>query len=199
MNEHKTETAEVRRWTIEVSRLRERAARAKRQRAMPGEDTSELVESCLTACQMLLQEFAAADLRASRTERDMQAINTSWRALFERVPVPCLEVNVDGTVIGANTAAGKLLNTSPRRLEGRPLLYFFEDRATVANLLQAAPFEPSSSVTPLVVRPRERAPIRVDATVARADDNAPVCWWFLMPGQIGRRLARPAHNLEQSA
>ena len=199
MNEQKTEPAAVRRWTWEVGRLRERAAKVKRQR--PGQDdaTSELIDSCLAACQMLLQESAAAELRAHRTERDMHAVDAAWRYLFDRVPVPWLEVGTDGTVIGANTAAGRLLNISPKRLEGRPLLYFFEDRATVASLLRAGPFEPTSPATQLTVRPRERAPIPVAATVVRTDDNGPVRWWFLMPGEISLRRTRPAHRLEQSA
>ena len=199
MNEQKIEPAAVRRWTLEVRRLHERAAKVKRQR--PGHDdaTSELVESCLAACQMLLQEFAAAELRAHRAERDMHAVDAAWRYLFDRAPVPWLEVGADGTVIGANTAAGRLLNISPKRLEGRPLLYFFEDRAAVASLFRAGPFESSAPVIQLTLRPRERAPIRVDATVLGSDDNAPVCWWFLIPGEVGLRVTRPAHSLEQSA
>ena len=197
MNEHRTEPPAVRRWTMEVGRLRQLAAKAKR-RCGAG-DEAELLDSCLAACQLLLQEFAAAELRAQRIERDVQTVDITWRALFERAPLACLEIDADGTVVGANMAAGKLLNMSPKRLEGRPFLYFFDDRATVATLLRAAPFEPGSPATALTLRPRERAPVRVEATVVKGTESGSACWWFLMPGDVGRRMARPAQDFEQSA
>jgi len=199
MNEHKSETAAVRRWTIEIGRLRERAAKATRQRPGRGEETTELIESCLSVCQALVQEFAAAELRAQQAEREAEANETAWRALIERVPAACLEVDAEGIIVSANVAAGTLLNTSEKRLKGRPLLYFFDDRSAASRLLQAGAFDSSSPVVSLTLRPRERAPMQVAATVVGATDNAPVCWCFLMPGDVVFRVARPTQKLEQSA
>ena len=185
---------------MEIGRLRDRAAKANRHRARGvGEESAELIDSCLAACQSLLQEFAAAELRAQQAEHELQASDAAWRALIEKVPAACLEVDAEGIIVSANVAAGTLLNTSEKRLKGRPLLYFFDDRSAAATLIQAGAFNSSSPVTSLIVRPRERAPLRVAATVVGGTDNASACWCFLMTGDVVLRVARPTHKLEQSA
>jgi PAS domain-containing protein len=181
MNPQESESAAIRRWVIEIGRLRTRLGKVARRIPPGSHEAGDLSDSCLALCDSLLQELAASEVRCGGLAREKRAIETEWNGFVEELPVACLEVDAAGTIVSANTAAGVLLNTSRKHLESRALLYFCEDRDSFTALLRASAFDGGRTPTPLVIRPRERAPVPVQAIIAgRNTENASTQWWWFL-------------------
>jgi PAS domain-containing protein len=88
-----------------------------------------------------------------------------WSYLFEEMPVPCVETDASGIIFNANRAAATMLNTSVKHLGARLLMHFAEDRDRFGQLLRGLSLDGSRHSSSLVIRPRERAPMHVEATV----------------------------------
>jgi PAS domain-containing protein len=82
--------------------------------------------------------------------------------LFLQSPVPTLIIERSGTVVDANPAAVRAVNTSHRHLVGKPFqLYMAAERdAFLARLQSIAPGDAAARWR-VTVRPRERSPIAV--------------------------------------
>jgi hypothetical protein len=90
-------------------------------------------------------------------------------------------------------AAASLLNTSVKHLAARLLMHFSEDRDRFGALLRGLSAD-SKHRSPLIIRPRERAPIQLDATVVQRSpgDSASWLWFFTPPEQP--RLTHRRHD-----
>jgi PAS domain-containing protein len=186
-----------RRWTIAITQLRTRAARARRGGA-PSE-ASELIDEALALCEVVVRDLAGAGLRIEVAKEKLEAQAGLWSRLFEEMPGPCVETDGGGVILSANPAAAALLNTSVRHLPSRLLLHFADDRDQFGQLLRGLSAGSGQHRCALVVRPRERAPLRVLANVVvRSPGNLESWLWFLTPIDSPRPATRPERRIPQT-
>jgi len=190
----------VRRWTREIAQLRARAVRAGLDRQTPHTSAlGEVLRDALEVCVNLVQEIAGARLECESLIKRVEAEKGEWEHLFANLPIPCICTGADGTILNANRSASLLLNVSTKRLDTRLLAHFIEDRSRFSDALRMAPMlEGADSGFDLLVRPRERAPIAVQAQVMR---RTPLelgrLLWFFVP--VGRAIPRAAAPLQLPA
>jgi len=121
-------------------------------------------------------EHTLTDLQhsvARQAELQQQAAVASRRSelLFELLPVPCILLDSDGTVVDANPPAVEMLNVSHRHLTGKPFqLFLGGERDLFLARLQSLPAGAGGERWPAVIRPRERSAVR--ATLIAAPDPA---------------------------
>ena len=143
------------------------------------EETMRALEELRTAQgELLVQreriEAARADLR---TERE------KYQHLFDTAPQAYLVTDARLTILEANRAGAELFNISQRFLTGKALsVYIAKDRGRfIADAARLAVAGESARWT-LGIRPRERAPLIVDArVVAHALPDGLELHWHLRP------------------
>ena len=196
------ETDVSRRWIRQISQLRTRVAKVRRGLVCP--EISEVFDQCLTTCDALLWEFAGAELRCTELLAAAHLKQAAWDRLFEQMPVACLEVDGAGSIVSANPPAALMLNLTVKHLEHRLLLHFAEDRRQFASLVQRVLLDGTPQRAAIRIRPRERAPLDVQALIVpRNLDDPSTCLWFLnagVPSPAGRRkLRRPEMSVNDDA
>lgn len=185
-----------RRWTLAIAELRSRAVKARR--AALSRDALELIEQSLSLCDDLTRELAGTGVQRAehRTALDefrkkLDAEAGLWVHLFDEMPSACVETDRSGIILVANRAAARLLNISPRHLSSRLLMHFAEDREQFAQLLRDLSTNRGAPGCALALRPRERAPVAVEAMVIARDPSDTTSWlWFFSPAEH-TRPARP--------
>jgi PAS domain-containing protein len=175
-----------------MKRLRGAAAELRRQPLTPR--ASEVFEELFGTCESLERDLAGAemDLGARQADAELQAAERDY--LFQAMPVACIEIDTDGTIVRTNRAAATLLNTSPKYLVGRLLLHFVEDRETFRSFMQQITHHDGPTLLACCIRPREHAPIPIDckAIAASADRSVTSLLFFVPPPQaVLRRTGRP--------
>ena len=131
---------------------------------------------------MLLRELASSHIENATLTRRCTAEAASHTHLFDHLPIAAIETDATGLILAANRAAGLLLNVSTRYLANRVLMHFAEDRAAFITLLNALPMAQSERGQVLRLRPRERAPLNITATILPSAPHEPSTWvWFLSP------------------
>jgi PAS domain-containing protein len=185
----------VRRWTLAIAQLRSRAVKARRTAAAP--DVLEILEQTLALCDGMVRELAGTGLQFDAYKLKLDEQTALWSHLFEQMPLACVETDASGIIFNANQAAATMLNTSVKHLGARLLMHFAEDRDRFGQLLRGLPADGSRHRLSLIIRPRERAPVPVEATViTRAPgDTTSWLWFFTAPDQphaIRRRHDKPA-------
>jgi PAS domain-containing protein len=190
----------VRRWTIAIAQLRTCAAKVRRA-AMPP-DVLEVIDQSLTLSDAVVRELAGTGMQVDAFKTKLDEQTALWSHLFEEMPLACVETDASGIIFNANRAAAAMLNTSVKHLGARLLMHFAEDRDRFGQLLRGLPADGSRHRLSLVIRPRERAPMHVDATVIpRAPGDTSSWLWFFMPTEQPhpsprRRDKRPADATE---
>jgi len=173
-----------------IAQLRSRAAKARRASSLP--DALELIEQSLNLCDAVVRELAGDGLKFDDYRLKLDARTALWSHLFDEMPVPCVETDASGIILGANRAAAQLLNTSIKHLSARLLMHFAEDRDRFGHLLRELPAISPGPHCVLTLRPRERAPVSVEVTViARSSDDVSSWLWFLTPAES---LRTPRHD-----
>jgi PAS domain-containing protein len=174
-----------RRWTQQISQLRRQISHVRNRAAKGGRDgvsfeLGETFDQCLTTCDSLLWEVAASQRECATLAATAQMERELWDYLFQQMPVACVEVDAQGTIVSANRPAGLMLNIAARHLEKRLLLHFAEDRELFFGLMRRISLERTQHQATLVLRPRERAAIAVQAIIVPRTADAPTSWlWFL--------------------
>jgi PAS domain-containing protein len=169
-----------RRWTIAISQLKSRAAKARR--AGVPQDTVDLMEQSLGLCDAIVRDLAGAGLQLDEGRTKLDSQMALWTHLFEEMPIACVETDASGVILGANAAAAVLFNTSVKHLPARLLMHFAEDRDQFGQLLRGLSAESVRHRCGLIIRPRERAPVRLEATVIVRSPGDVSSWlWFFTP------------------
>jgi PAS domain-containing protein len=175
------EMFDERRWIQEIARLRARAARVRR-RPSGSDECEELLDAALETCDGVLRALASADRDNETLTRRCHAEAATYAHLFEHLPLAAIETDAEGRILQANGAASRLLNTSTKHLTSRLFLHFTEDRAAFLALLRALSTGSPGCSACLTVRPRERAPRRLSASIIPAAPGESATWvWFLAP------------------
>lgn len=172
-------SATVRRRTRELGELRTRLARLTRATNAPDSPLQQVVEDFADVAAGLLQDLAGADMDAHRRLNETRAERERADYLLAQVPVPCIVADADGTILQANPPAAALMNVSARHLAQQRLLHFSQDREAFLLLLERLRHDATAAECKLVIRPRERQPLSVLASVRPAAGGAPGEWlWF---------------------
>lgn len=177
------------RWGPVVDRLKNRLGR--RLAFMPP-NVQQAVSDTLTTCESLLQALAACQLDNADLNRHLKDLTSEWAYLFEQMPIACVATDPNGIVIQVNRSAGELVNMSPRALENRLLTHFIQDREAFSEALQQVAANARDVRASFAIRPRERAPLMIDAiAIPRTPIDSTVWLWFLIPHRASSRT-RPA-------
>jgi PAS domain-containing protein len=169
-----------RRWTIAIGQLRSRAAKVRRTATSP--EVLEVIDQSLSLCDGVVRELAGTGLQFDDFKVKLDAQTALWSYLFEEIPLPCVETDASGIIFNANRAAATMLNTSVKHLGARLLMHFAEDRDRFGQLLRGLPADGSRHRASLIIRPRERAPMHVEATVIPRAPGETTSWlWFFTP------------------
>jgi PAS domain-containing protein len=183
--------------------MRNRAARVRRAGVPP--EALELVEQSLSLSDAVVRELAGTGLQFDAYKVKLDEQTALWSYLFEEMPLACVETDASGIIFNANRAAAAMLNTSVKHLGARLLMHFAEDRDGFGQLLRALSAEGTRHSTPMTIRPRERAPLHVEATVIPRSPGDTTSWlWFLMPAEHPhvsprRHEKAPAENPEPTS
>jgi PAS domain-containing protein len=185
----------ARRWAIAIAQMRNRAAKVRRSAVPP--DVLEVVDQSLSLADSVVRELAGTGLQFDAYKVKLDAQTALWSYLFEEMPLPCVETDASGIIFNANRAAATMLNTSVKHLGARLLLHFAEDRDRFGQLLRGLTADGSRHRASLVIRPRERAPVHLEATVIPRSpgDTSSWLWFFMPPDQppVGARRHDKAH------
>jgi PAS domain-containing protein len=169
-----------RRWSIAISQLKSRATKVRRGGVL--QDTVDLVEQSLSLCDGIVRDLAGAGLQLDENRVKLDSQIALWTHLFDAMPTACVETDASGVILGANPAAAGLFNTSVKHLTARLLMHFAEDRDQFGQLLRGLSVESGRHRCALVIRPRERAPVHLRATVVvRSPGDASSWLWFFTP------------------
>lgn len=169
------------------------AGRPEPSRRVPLDGASAVLEEAMAIQEDLLERHEA--LQASQDARDVE--RRFHEELVELAPDPCMVTDASGVVTEANVAALALLGVPPELVKGRPLADFVDARSRrelrrhVAQLLQDHD-APAPVVFQLDLRPKGRAPIPVEMTIARLRSLPDQAQWLSF---LARDL-RPRRELE---
>ncbi len=176
--------------------MRNRAAKVRRPAVPP--DVLEVVDQSLSLADSVVRELAGTGLQFDAYKVKLDAQTALWSYLFEEMPLPCVETDASGIIFNANRAAATMLNTSVKHLGARLLLHFAEDRDRFGQLLRGLTADGSRHRASLIIRPRERAPVPLEATVIPRSPGDTSSWlWFFMPPEqphVGARRHDKAHG-----
>ena len=175
--------------------MRTRAAKVRRAAVPP--EALEVVEQSLALSDAVVRELAGTGLEFDAYKLKLDEQTALWSYLFEEMPLACVETDASGIIFNANRAAATMLNTSVKHLGARLLMHFAEDRDGFGQLLRGLSSDGSRHSAPMIIRPRERAPMRVEATVIPRSPGDRTSWlWFFMPGNhphVSPRRHEKAH------
>jgi PAS domain S-box-containing protein len=140
---------------------------------------SKLLPRALKEAETLLEELRGAQEQLVEFRRRLEEVQTElarqngkYAELFDEVSDAFVVTKLDSSIIEANRAAAELLNLSQRFLIGKPFSVFVcQDRSGFLNLLESMRDQTGATSLTLRLRPRERAPLDVSATI-RADGGA---------------------------
>lgn len=146
------------------------------------QDTADLVEQSLSLCDAIVRDLAGAGLHLEENRVKLDSQVALWTHLFEELPTACVETDASGVILGANPAAALLFNTSVKHLAARLLMHFAEDRDRFGQLLRALSTDCLRHRCAFIIRPRERAPVHMEATVVVRSPGDMSSWlWFFTP------------------
>jgi PAS domain-containing protein len=172
----------TRRWNMQIGRVRSRIDRVRHRGA--SEDVIAVLDEGLSLCESLERELAGALLETQKAREEANAEAMLRARLCAALPIACLWIDGSGAIIEANAAAGSLLNTSENRLDRRLLIHFIDNREVFADVRSRVVLDHEQVRVSLSIRPRERAPVDVDATAMPwPDDGGQTSLWFLMPSE----------------
>lgn len=151
----------------------------KARRSGAAQDAGDLVDQSLALCDAIVRDLAGAGMQLDETRLKLDTQMGLWIHLFDEMPTACVETDSSGVILGANPAAAVLFNTSVKHLAARLLMHFAEDRDQFGQLLRNLSADNMRHRCALVIRPRERAPVHMEATVVvRSPGDASSWLWF---------------------
>lgn len=153
-----------------------------RRRASMRAESAPLTERVLAELGTTVQALKAAHeqivehrRRVAALQAELEAERAKYSTLFNDVPEAYVIARPDTTILDVNRAGAELFNVSQRFLIGKTLSIFVcEDRPQLlaASMRMAQHGEPQD--LKLKIRPRERAPLAIDARAK--GDNGNVQW-----------------------
>jgi len=142
-------------------------------------DSAALMQRCLAELGAALNEIRVAleviteaRQRTAGLEAELIAERDKYQTLLNEMPDAYIVSRPDTTILEVNRAGAELFNVSQRFLVGKPLSTFVcEDRAQFLTASLRVSQDGENANLILKVRPRERAPLTIDARV-KGDSNS---------------------------
>jgi two-component system, OmpR family, sensor histidine kinase VicK len=173
---------------LQLASAQQRLAALQRRASAEGTE-AKLLPRALKEAENLVEELRVAQeqlVEARQRLEDVQAELTKqyekYWDLFDEMPDAYVVTKPDSSIVEANRAAAELFNVSQRFLVGKPLSVFVcQDRSGFLKLLASMPEHAGSTEFTFRLRPRERAPVHVSATIRNEGSSIR---WVLRPYQI---------------
>lgn len=170
-----------RQWAAVLGRLK--MATAKISRSKVPIELCELLDQAVAVGDSLLQELAGTrvefESQATRLKHQVSEASDAYLGLFDELPIASLETDPQGNIVRANRQAALLLNTSPKYLAGRTLRWYSDRRDEFDEVLRSISGNENVHRASLAVRPKERAPVRVELRLVPGGVGAAANWiWF---------------------
>ena len=156
------------------------------RRAESQKESPALLARSLAELGTALEEIRVAQEQLVESRARMEQLQTEladqcakyWE-LFDEMPQPYVVTRADSIIVEVNRAGAELFNVSQRFLVGKAMSVFVcEDRSHFLTEITRIAGERESTALNFKLRPRERAPLSVDAKV-RGD--AATLRWILTP------------------
>jgi PAS domain-containing protein len=126
------------------------------------EELSTALEEVRVAHEQIIENRA----RIEQLQEELRQQAARYWQLFDEIPQPYVVTRPDSTILEVNKAASALFNVSQRFLVGKTLSVFVcEERGRFLNDIARFASEGRSGELSFKLRPRERAPLDVTATV----------------------------------
>lgn len=170
---------------LQLASAQQRLATLQR-RASAESAESKLLPRVLKEAENLLEQLRVTQEQLVETRGRLEEVQSEltkqyekyWE-LFDAMPDACVVTKPDSAILEANRAAAELFNVSQRFLIGKPLSVFVcQDRSGFLRVLQSLGEQTRSTELPFRLRPRERAPLAVSATL-RVDGGS--IRWVVRP------------------
>ncbi len=156
-----------------------------RRATVDGGDSASLASRALHELESALEEVRVAQEQLIENRGRMEQLQSElsqqyqkYCELFDEMPQPYLVTRPDTVITEANQAAGELLNVSQRFLIGKALSVFVCENRNRFLEESARAGAGTLMNLPVRIRPRERAPIDVTATVRPGHQSLR---WILSP------------------
>jgi two-component system, OmpR family, sensor histidine kinase VicK len=156
------------------------------RRAASDRDQVKLLSRSLQELSTALEELRVAQEQLVEGRQHLEATQAElirereryWR-LFDEMPQPYVVTEPSSVITAVNRAGAELFNVSQRFLVGKAMSVFVcEDRTQFLAEISRLALEGRNGELTLKLRPRERAPLDVVATVAA---DAQGLRWILRP------------------
>lgn len=140
--------------------------------------TLEELEGALEEVRVAYERLVEQNNELAELRESLELERRRYWELFDGAPDACVVTTEDSRITEANRAAAELLNISQRFLVGKPLAVFIcEDRTSVLDEARQIASSGGSSDILVRIRPRERAPMQVAATLrANVGDGHALRW-----------------------
>lgn len=156
------------------------------RRAEAGRESSALLAKTLAELGTALEEVRVAQeqlvesrVRIDHLQAELRQEKQRYWQMFDAMPDAYVVSRPDSTIIEVNRAAAQLLNVSQRFLVGKTLSVFVcENRSDFLDAGNRIASDGGSLQVSLRLRPRERAPLTIAATVSGEGD---ALRWVLKP------------------
>ncbi|HEX6750490.1 MAG TPA: PAS domain-containing protein [Longimicrobium sp.] len=164
------------------------------------EETVEELRVAVEELRVTEEEMASAaqqkDLAGEAAARDARRL----RDAFTAAPFPLLLTDSLGVVIYANAAAGALVGVRPGDLPGKPLAVFIAEdaRKPFRALVSRLAHEAAPRTAQLVLQPRARLPLEVEAAVWPVPQSDGMAFGWRLT-DVTERLVSEAAGAEQLA
>jgi PAS domain S-box-containing protein len=150
-----------------------RLASLQRRAAQIHKDRPKVLDEALTTLQDVIAELTSASHnatqaqeQAARSRTAAEKLRQQYQELYELIPLSYLLTDMRGNILELNEAASRLLNFSRNSVAGKPLSVFVaRDRGNFAAQLAQMPTAGRCDDWMLQIRPREKQPVWVTATV----------------------------------
>ncbi|MBV9850940.1 MAG: SpoIIE family protein phosphatase [Armatimonadetes bacterium] len=124
------------------------------------------------------EELHAQNEELGRTRLAVEEEHRRYQDLFDSAPDAYLVTNIDGRILEANRAAGRLLGIQSRHLARKPLAAYvtLESRQDFRSRLRQMQQEDARAEWEVVLRPRRGAalPAALSVSAVRGRDGAPI-------------------------
>jgi PAS domain S-box-containing protein len=166
------------------------------RRSSSDRDQKKLLDRSLQELSTSLEEVRVAQeqlielrLKLEASQADLARERERYWHLFDRMPEPYVVTDAKSVITEVNRAAAQLFNVSQRFLVGKAMSVFIcEERGRFLTDISLLASEERSSHLTFKLRPRERAPVEVAATV---EGGAGGLRWVLRPGVNGSSESSP--------
>jgi len=161
------------------------------RRAEASREPAQVLSRALAELSTALEEVRVAQeqlvenrLRMEQLQMELQRQLRKYLQLFDEMPQAYVVTTPDTTITEVNKAAAELFNVSQRFLVGKPLSVFVcEDRTGLLTASRRITQDTAPTSLTLKLRPRERAPLTVDARVSGDESGLR---WILKPADSPR-------------